>query len=273
MVKTFNNKGEITVYVTPQNLDECVSYILENQIFKVALENVTEAMFPDLSFFKKLGISSLAINSSSLNLSKFPVLETLQELYLNDFQGLVICSAFPGLKFCAMDWEKKFRNPLRGCQLETLYIRSFSPPSFDLREIDEQRLLSHLHITQTSIITLRGVESLESLAQLEIHYAPKLIDIASVAALKKNLRALSLFNAKNIENLDVISGLTNLETLILNGLGDIPTIKFIRNLPNLTELRLYETNVVDGDMSPCLEIFDVGFTNRKHYTHKMKDMQ
>lgn len=88
---------------------------------------------------------------------------------------------------------------------------------------------------------------------------------------------LSLNNCQNIRSLQCLSSLVSLETLHLASMGELDSLSF---LVFLTQLECFNfsgsTNIKDGNLTlltklPKLKL--VGFQNRKHYTHKFKELQ
>ncbi|MFF3025431.1 hypothetical protein ACFVRR_22775 [Gottfriedia sp. NPDC057948] len=69
-----------------------------------------------------------------------------------------------------------------------------------------------------------------------------------------------------------LSGINRLEELSLTNCGEIENIGFIKLMKNLKVFVFIDTNVVDGDLSPCIGLRYSGFFDKKHYTHKFKQL-
>jgi hypothetical protein len=95
------------------------------------------------------------------------------------------------------------------------------------------------------------------------------MDISAIKHLSENLKDLEIESAKKIEDFSPIGKVWSLEDLALNNCGTIPSIGFIKHLPHLESMKFWDSTVVDGDVSPCLELEYVYFTNKKHYSHKL----
>ena len=66
--------------------------------------------------------------------------------------------------------------------------------------------------------------------------------------------------------------LNELELLELSGQNSLPSLAFIRNMPNLKAL-IFSMNVLDGDLSPCMNLlWAYSERNRKHYNLKDDDL-
>ena len=62
-----------------------------------------------------------------------------------------------------------------------------------------------------------------------------------------------------------------MEALSLKGKNDLPSLDFVKNMPNLTWLIL-TMNVLDGDMTPCLKLPYVDIKAKKHYNLRNRDL-
>jgi hypothetical protein len=64
-----------------------------------------------------------------------------------------------------------------------------------------------------------------------------------------------------------------LEKLGFDNCGDIESIKPISSLKRLSRFEFWEsTNILDEDMTPCLNLNEVAFKNRRHYTHTNEEI-
>jgi protein phosphatase 1 regulatory subunit 7 len=43
-------------------------------------------------------------------------------------------------------------------------------------------------------------------------------------------------------------------------------------MPKLKQFMFVDTNIVDGDLSPCIGLEYSGFFDKKHYSHKFKEL-
>ncbi|MDE7337147.1 MAG: hypothetical protein K2N32_03435 [Clostridia bacterium] len=86
----------------------------------------------------------------------------------------------------------------------------------------------------------------------------------------RNLKILALENIKieDFSFLENMSCKTTLRCLMLENCGSIDSIKFLEDYPNLQAFDCYNTNVLDGDIEPCLKLESARITNKKHYNLK-----
>lgn len=154
--------------------------------------------------------------------------------------------------------------------LKELQLFRFSSKNKDLGDLAGLSQLETLILTHGNIETLKGIEELKSLKNLQLNYIRGLADIDSIKFLRE-LEYLEIQSCKKIKSFECIKELRKLKKLILDKVGDIPSLSFVKNLKYLKHLAFVECNVVDGDLSYCQGIEYVYFTQKKHYSHKLKD--
>ena len=98
---------------------------------------------------------------------------------------------------------------------------------------------------------LRGLSELDGmiyLKELEISYMPAMTDLSGV------------------------KGCHSLEYLRIEGSRKIETLAFLRELPQVRNVQLFDCVVLDGDMSPLIGR-EVYFENRRHYSHTLQQVE
>ena len=106
----------------------------------------------------------------------------------------------------------------------------------------------------------------------ELCYNRKLQNIDSLYNVRKTLIWLDIDNCNGITDYSVLSHLNNLELLRISGTKSLPSLDFIKEMPNLKCL-VVMMDVFDGDMSYCTNISYVAIKNRRNFTHKDKDFK
>ena len=85
------------------------------------------------------------------------------------------------------------------------------------------------------------------------------------------LRAGPKKGFKCLRDVDRLAEISLLEYLMLDRGPDLPNVQFLRALTNLTTLRLIRTNILDGDLSPVLDLPRLEkiqiYPHCKHYSH------
>ncbi len=142
----------------------------------------------------------------------------------------------------------------------------------DLTKMFSSKILDSLLIIQCKIKTLDGIQQSDRMQCLYLDYNRSLHDILALTSVKKTLRTLRIENCPQIQDFSVLQELENLETLVLLGKNELPTISFIRNLKNLKTF-VFSMSVLDGDLSPCLNLtYAYSQCNRKYYNLKNEEL-
>ena len=138
----------------------------------------------------------------------------------------------------------------------------------DLSELRDLEQLDTIEMVQSGLCSLDGCERLKKLQCLYLHYNRRLSDISALREVKDSLRALRIENCPKIKDFSVLGELENLELLELTGSNELPNLDFIKTMKNLKTFT-FTMNVLDGDLSPCLNLSYVySEKNRKHYNIK-----
>lgn len=132
-------------------------------------------------------------------------------------------------------------------------------------------VLRNFAICQAPITSLSGIEGAIHLRRLKLSNNRKLMDISALHNLHETLGCLEIDTCGKISDFSVLNTLHNLEYLTLKGSNVLPDLSFLRNMPNLRYLHL-TMNVADGDLSLCERLQYVRIQNRKHFSHKDKDL-
>ncbi len=266
----YEKDGVISIEITPLNIQEAVAYIKLEKIKSIFFENSFKNEFQNFNFLSELDVSELSVINDSVDFEKFPVQNNIKKIFITNFKGKVLLSKFPLLQEATLDWNNKiyFNN----FSLSKLVLWKFNSKSKSLQELLGLENLRELQINQTSITSCLGVEKLEKLESIEIFYATKLKSISDISNLKK-LNFLLIDTAKKIEDHTSIKSCGSIETLAFNSCGCIESLDFIKHMTYLKEFRFVDTTIVDGNLSPCLKLLKVSFNDKRHYSHKLKEMK
>jgi len=181
-------------------------------------------------------------------------------------------SNFPQLSYCCINWGKNVLNLDKCKNLQHLRIYKYKSLQNNLTQLPLFGELKILELVSSSILTLNGIEKYALLTDFKGYYLSKLESIKAITGLKA-LASLILENCKKIKDFEELRVNQSLIKLILSDCGDIKSIGFIRGLKNLDFFTFVGTNVVDGDMTPCVGLGYFAFTNRKNYSHTMDEVK
>ena len=93
-------------------------------------------------------------------------------------------------------------------------------------------------------------------------------DISALKGVKDSLRALRIENCAKIKDFSVLEELENLELLELTGSNVLPSLDFMKGMKSLKTLIL-KMNVLDGDLSRCLDLSYVYAKIHRHLRTKI----
>ncbi len=220
-------------------------YSFKNLDELTLLHDGKEEFSIDLSYFRHL--SNLVINGQ-FKLRGLDKIE-LKKLLLNE---------------C-----KKINIESYGKTIESLKIIHSKP--FKIESFISLSNLKNLELTQTQIFSLNGIDDFKNLETLKICYCPKLTDISAVVSCSK-LKTLEFENDKKIEDFSCLGAMRNLKGLIISNCGDLPSLKFIESMGNLKFFSFVDTNIQDGDLTPCLRLECVGTMDKRHYNLKSSEL-
>lgn len=121
--------------------------------------------------------------------------------------------------------------------------------------------------------TQQGVNNFNNLKRLEIFSASKLETIAALQVLLSSLEEIQVELCKKITDFETLGKVKSLKKIILSESGEIKSLAFVKDLPELEFISFWGTNVLDGNIKYCEGINYVGFDNKKHYTHKLEQFK
>lgn len=186
--------------------------------------------------------------------------------------GTVDFSQIFGLESLKINVNRGTLNFKRIETLKSLIIGDYTGANRDLTDLFVSTELDTLRLLEGRTVSLNGIEKAHKLQYLDITYNRCLEDISELAKVKDSLKSLNIFNCARIKDFSVLYELENLEKLEIWGSNTIPSLDFVKYMPNLKTLFL-EINIADGDITPCLGLRSAKLMkNRKHYNLKDKDL-
>lgn len=189
------------------------------------------------------------------------------------------------------------------CELELLQqfsklkeLRFLRVNDFPISQLSRLKALKKLRFTSCGIESLSGIKEIQSLdflyldncdvifkieelnemPNLEVVWFESCCNLTDISIIKhiKSLRVLMLEGIKGndftfLESMDCKE---KLECLSLENCGDIKSIRFLYNYPKLQAFDCFLTNVIDGDITPCMGLESVWISDMKHYNLKASQL-
>jgi len=270
-----NYDGTRSIIIDSENIKQCMDCYYKNKLDGVALTNYHGYNLKDVDFLSRYtDITKLSVPETILDITGMYSLSKLERLIISGKKRKIDFSFFPNLKKLTLDWSDSLINLDQCKSLESLAIYSgYNPKSKDLKDISSVHWLKKIEINNSTITSFKGSEKFDSLVELDFNYCTKLEDICGFEKSKKKLKSLLFNHCKSIKNHECVTDFKNLDILAFNNSGTIRSLQFIKELSSLNSFRFVGTDVLDGDITPCIGLNYVSFTNKKHFTHKMEELK
>ncbi len=246
------SKLSLQIQDYPVSFEKLSRDLVDLDLYNIKIRKVNYCLNPGILTCKQLRYLSVSyVNNEDLELIvQMPWIEELGLAYFN---------------------AKSLKIPYFGNmrKLTSLFFQKM--PEKILKIVKELPQLKSLACAQIPFSTLSRMENLRNLQKLQINYCTKLTDISALRECL-NLKILEFTACKQIKDFTPLSQLNNLERLQLFNCGEISSLKFIESMENLKSLVFMSTNILDGDLSPCMRLEYAGTNDKRHYNIKAKDL-
>jgi hypothetical protein len=265
-----------TLIIESERIPECMKFFQSNNYLqKIWISKFHGYLKNDIAFLKDYSyIQKIIINGpfEILGLYYLSDLEFLSyENYIKD--QVLDLSNFKNIKTCYLDLSSKVRGLNTLSEVKDIRLFHYTVKEKDLTGLNNLKQLESLYISMSNIESLVGIQEFKKLRSIEFYYFRNLIHIQAVANLSNTLEFLTFGNAKKITDFESVTALRKLKTLGFNNCGSIPSIKFINNMLSLEDFRFMSTDVIDGDVTPCMRLEYVAFSNKKHFSHTLEQIR
>ncbi len=270
--------GSISAVVESDRLNDYIEYINFSKIKQIDIVKYFGYKLTNIDFIKDLDLSHIHIWDTEISSISPIYSEQLIDLRLTDIKtkDTVDFSLLPNLRKCSIDGKIKKTNLHKSPNLKSLHLWHFNTKGKNLSELPFVPNLESLSIDWGNFTSFSGLVRLPMLQKLELEYCTKLENIEGVEVLSKTLKFFAIHKSTKLSNAEHIITLPNLESLRLNSCGKLNSLNFLNMLNKLEDFRFVDTIVEDGDLSILLKhpsIKTVGFFNKKHYSHKDKEVE
>ncbi len=175
----------------------------------------------------------------------------------------------PGLRCLYVMQTKHELNFNKTCGLQSLSLSNYKEADLSCAFCSEE--LDWISLSNCKIASLDGLSNAKNLKSISLSHNRCLADISALSSVKGTLFQLCIENCSRITDFSALATLSKLEYLELQGNNTLPSLEFLRNMPNLKVLNL-SMNVADGNLSLCMQIPYATCKNRKHFNPKDADL-
>ncbi len=262
--------------VNSKDMEKTLNFIKEKNIINLELNFYHGYELKDVSFLNdiKEQIEGISIVDEDVIIDGIENVTNLKYLNINDeLTQNINFEVFKYLECCFLLWHKNIQNISSCSTLKELLIKKINLRS--VRTLDKLKGLKNLEkltLIQPKMDDLDFLEFFPNLTELEIYYCSTLKDISALVLNKNKLKKVRLDHCKNILDYSYINKLKELEYLGISDAHEIDSIGFVTGLKKLKHFSFVGTNVLDGDLLVCKDIEYCGFDNKKHYSHRMEDL-
>jgi hypothetical protein len=262
-----------TLVIQGKRINECIEYINNKNITSISIDSIYYKL-NDINFLAECpNVESVGIGESYINdYSGLTTLKKLKSLSLNEPDQKIDLSTLDTIENLWGFWNKNIHNIGLCNNLKRLKLWKYKSKDNNIMEFSKLDNLEELTLTQSTITSLKGCGGINALTKLELNYLRNFEYIDEIEKNADTLKELRFHSCKKIKNHEYVKCLHDLEWLTFGSCGNIQSIEFIKELPKLKKFTFVETNIIDGDLSPCIGLEFVGFNDKKHYSHKFKEL-
>jgi hypothetical protein len=232
----------------------------------------------DISFLEKLvgkGLRGVEIYAWGVkDVTPLQHLANLEHIGLQcEFTKAPDFSNFKNLINIFLSWRPKAKTIFDCLRVEQLNIVNY--PSANLNDLKGMSYLKRLQLTSRKLVTLEGIEALQSLEVLDLFSCTKLESFDGIAKCSK-LKEVELESCKKINDISSLGGIEKLRKVILTDCGKIKSLCSLVNCSLLETLTFTgDTNIEDGKLTPLLDnpkLKRIWFADKTHYSHNRDEI-
>jgi hypothetical protein len=257
-----------SILITGQSLSEQIEFVNRHKLEKaiVVAENISFLkQCPTFKYLKVIPSDNAGNNFDFSPLYDLPEIKSLecatQYGRREEFSSQLDYARIKGLEELTIDGNGH-HNFHHFNQLKSLRISGNQDS--DVMRMFSSEILDTLWITQCKIRSLEGIQKSKRMQCLYLAYNRTLSDISALRDVKDTIKLLRIENCAKIKDFSVLTELHHLELLQLSGSNELESLAFLKSLPNLRFFAC-DMNILDGDLTPCLNLSYVGIKKRKHY--------
>lgn len=268
------NKCKKKLMFESNEFEQAIEFALANGCDGLQIRNAFDTIM-DFRLLEKVAnqivfLSITNINSANvINFESIYSFQNLETLYCEKVNLPMDFARFGALLNIGIFYSKNFQNLDKLELLETAVISKFTGK--DMCLFSDWKSIKILHIYQSQVECLRGIEDLPRIDTLVFAHNRKLTNIDSINLLDY-VGEVSFEKNSRLHDFSVLANNRNIHDLFISDLDDL---EFIKSMKSLSSFKFW--NCKNGDLSPLLAnpiLKEVYFTpNKKHYSHTLEQIK
>jgi hypothetical protein len=265
------------VVASIENIDECLSYISDDSSMRslyLSRKNYSEDLIEVITTHPdRIKIRYLHLMCHIENIQLFESFEWLEKINFGEENTKFNFGRMSNLKSIGGVWSKYWIGLDRCPLLESFHLSKFAK---SISSIPNLTKIKRIVLIQPRLTSLDGIETARNLVELELTMAKKLERIDALIFCSSNLVRLTIDGCRKIESYDTIEKLVNLSYLIIARSADLKSISFIEKMPKLVTLSIFETKLLDNDLTYCVShpaLIDFRSENKRTYIPTLQEIE
>lgn len=264
------------LHIDSDYIKESLEYIKKNNIATICISKCYGYQENDIDFIlDHKNITGIEVyDAKGIDISAIENATWLQHLRISEEGPPIDLSKLNHLESLNISWTKrKYVLPSyeNGKSLRLLYLWRCKKKTLDF--LSHYENLEFLTVTHGSSVSLSGIDRFQKLRYYEHSYGKNLVDISAVAKLPQ-LEELRFDHCKKIEIDGVLEQCQSVKRLALISCCDVPSLSFLRKMKYIEDFRFGSTNILDGDLTPLLQLKDFAFyPNKRSYSHTEEELK
>lgn len=174
-----------------------------------------------------------------------------------------------------IDWKTDKLSDYDLSECIYLEIWHHTSKNFDFTNLPDAPNLKKIFIDSSNVKNLNGLDKYPFLEEVDMYYLRNLESLDGIEKMSQRIRFFSIESARKLTDITPVTKLKNIEGLGFINIGDIDNLEFLYDMYELKSLSFVGTKIICGDLAPVINHFNikcVGFDNRRHYSHKSKEV-
>lgn len=211
----------------------------------------------------------LVSDGQGIDLEGLTYLANLKHLTLDHYDTPIPLSRFAKLKTFKGEWSTGLDFE-HGCScLQFLTLCKYK--ARDLTAFPYIPSLLDLELIQPTIASLDGIERYVHLKNLQFFRCLQLTSISAITGLDDGeIEYIAFRQCKKIKDIESLGELSHVKRITLETCGAVDSLAFFLGCRELEGVGFFETDVLDGDLSPLLRLPHlsfVGMSDKRHFSH------